>query len=237
MGKTTTMVALYDWFKSNDLESYALDLDDENKKHGSFQFWVPNAKKVRVREKDGFDVFLDAIDASDAPVILADLKAGMGVTTFQWFKEMAESVSAYVDFTMLSVVTPDISTISGLIEWAQELQDMVDYAIYLNPIGDNEATFAEWENTPTAKKFRELANPVVARIPSIQPDLMTLLRKTGTTIHQAADRAHEQEELKSTRWTIRSQAARRGFDEAFEATKEHLLPKLEAEAPKKGKKA
>ena len=224
VGKTLAITSLYYYLTSKGVPVYPMDLDDENKDHGSFQFWVPDAKKVRVRERDGLDVFLEAIDKSVAPVILVDLGARMGTTTFEWFKDVASAVSTEVDFTMVSAITSDISTVTGLIEWGSTLKGSVQYVVLKNPMSDPDSTFVGWDESESAEKFRKAAKPLVATLPSIHPDLMTLLRSHGISLYQAAKREHNVEDLKSTRWTFRSQGAWRQMEAAFDATNAYLLP-------------
>src|SRR5438105_7946465 len=108
VGKTVVMVALAEWFKSNEIPVKLLDLDTENKARGSLtHFFGGNVPKVNIHTPAGLDAFVDHL--SDGPsVVLADMGAGSGQVTYDWFDKMYPDVAmAGIAFTAVGVVTTD----------------------------------------------------------------------------------------------------------------------------------
>ncbi len=88
VGKTGVMVAVAEWFTANEIPAKLLDLDTENKARGSLtHFFGGNVPKVNIHTPAGLDAFVDHL--SDGPaVILADMGAGSGQVTYDWFEKM-----------------------------------------------------------------------------------------------------------------------------------------------------
>src|SRR6266481_155408 len=108
VGKTGVMVALAEWFNANEVPVKLLDLDTENKAHGSLtHFFGGNVPKVNIHTPAGLDSFVDQL-ADGPPVILADMGAGAGQVTYDWFETMYPDVcDAGTVFTAIGVVTAD----------------------------------------------------------------------------------------------------------------------------------
>ncbi len=106
VGKTSVMAALAEWFDLNQIPATLLDLDTENKTRGSLtHFFGCSIPKVNIHTPAGLDAFIDHL-ADGAPVILADMGAGSGQITYEWFERMYPDVAdAGIGFTTLGVVT------------------------------------------------------------------------------------------------------------------------------------
>src|SRR5438105_15843841 len=108
VGKTGVMVAMAEWFNANEIPVKLLDLDTENKARGSLtHFFGGNVPKVNIHTPAGLDAFVDHL--SDGPaVILADMGAGSGQITFDWFEKMYPGeADAAIAFTAIGVVSAD----------------------------------------------------------------------------------------------------------------------------------
>jgi len=108
VGKTSVMTGLAEWFCENDIPVKLLDLDTENKSRGSFaHFFHGEVPKVNINTPAGLDAFVDELTAGP-PVILADMGAGAGQVTYDWFERMYPDVSeAGIVFTAIGVVGND----------------------------------------------------------------------------------------------------------------------------------
>src|SRR6185312_17323372 len=93
VGKTGVVVALAEWFQSNEIPVTLLDLDTENKARGSLKhFFNGTVTKVDVHTPAGLDAFVDHL-GSGTPIILADMGAGAGQVAVGWFDSMYEDVA------------------------------------------------------------------------------------------------------------------------------------------------
>ena len=82
-------------------------LDTENKARGSLtHFYGGRVPKVNIHTPAGLDAFVDQL-ADGAPVILADMGAGSGQVTHDWFEKM------YPDVADVGIV-PDSGTAAKL---------------------------------------------------------------------------------------------------------------------------
>src|SRR5215472_7002630 len=116
VGKTGVMVALAEWFHENDIPVKLLDLDTENKARGSLtHFFGGNVPKVNIHTPAGLDAFVDHL--SEGPlVILADMGAGSGQVTYDWFDKMYPDVAeAHIAFTAVGVVTSDPASVESVL--------------------------------------------------------------------------------------------------------------------------
>jgi cellulose biosynthesis protein BcsQ len=63
VGKTGVVVALAEWFESNEIPVTLLDLDTENKARGSLKhFYDGTVTKVNIHTPSGLDAFVDHLD-------------------------------------------------------------------------------------------------------------------------------------------------------------------------------
>src|SRR6266516_4004415 len=102
VGKTGVMTGLAEWFEANQIPVKLLDLDTENKARGSLtHFFVGRVPKVNIHTSAGLDSFVDHL-ADGSPVILADMGAGSGQITYDWFEKMYPDVTdAGIVFTTI----------------------------------------------------------------------------------------------------------------------------------------
>src|SRR5262249_34661330 len=88
VGKTSLMTALAEWFDANQIQLQLLDFDSENKARGSLtHFFGERAPKVNIHTPSGLDAFVDQL-VDGRPVIVADMGAGAGQVTYDWFDKM-----------------------------------------------------------------------------------------------------------------------------------------------------
>jgi len=155
VGKTGVMVALAEWFATNEIPVTLLDLDTENKARGSLKhFFNGTVTKVNIHTPAGLDAFVDHLDGG-TPIILADMGAGAGQVAADWFESMYEDVAAMgVRFTAVGVVTPDPASVESVLAWASRLQDRVEYVVVENATSAL-ADFTYWRSTEQASRFRE----------------------------------------------------------------------------------
>ena len=127
VGKTSVMTGLAEWFVENEIPVTLLDLDTENKARGSLaHFFGEQSPKVNIHTPAGLDAFVDRL-ADGAPVILADMGAGAGQVTYDWFERMYPDVrEAGIGFTAIGVVTSDPASVESVLAWAARLQNRVE---------------------------------------------------------------------------------------------------------------
>jgi hypothetical protein len=223
VGKTSVVTLLAEWFDLNEIPVTLLDLDTENKARGSLRhFFGSRAPKVNIHTPAGLDTFVDRL--TDSPVILADMGAGAGQITHNWFDRMYPDVTeAGIVFTMMGIVTPDPASVESVLAWADRLQNRVQYLIIENSITEH-ADFAYWRQSCQAKQFQDIFKPAVISMDYRLPDLENATRNHGVTLGHVASRATNVAELQRASLVMRAQSYRRRMFREFETVKELLLP-------------
>jgi MinD-like ATPase involved in chromosome partitioning or flagellar assembly len=224
VGKTGVMVALAEWFETNDIPVTLLDLDTENKARGSLKhFFNGTVTKVNIHTPAGLDAFVDHLEGG-AEIILADMGAGAGQVAWDWFQAMHDDVAATgVRFTAVGVVTPDPASVESILAWASQLQDRVQYVVVENATSAL-ADFTYWRSTEQAKRFRDAFSPTVLQMEFRLAQLENPVRQHGIKLGDVAAKKASVNELKRASLIMRAQSYRRRLFSEFDRTKEMFLP-------------
>ena len=200
VGKTSVMTGLAEWFEENQIPVTLLDLDTENKACGSLtHFFGGRVPKINIHTPAGLDAFVDHL-AEDAPAILADMGAGAGQVTHDWFDKMYPDVAeAGVVFTAIGVVTSDPASVESVLNWAAALQDRVDYVIVENNLTEH-ADFTYWRESDQAEEFRKRFQPAIIRLDCRLADLENAARNYGVTLGQVAAGPPPYPSCRKPRW-------------------------------------
>ena len=224
VGKTSIMTGLAEWFDSNQIPVQLLDLDTENKARGSLtHFFGGRVPKINIHTPAGLDAFIDHL-SDGAPLILADMGAGAGQVTYEWFDRMYPDVSeSGVAFTAIGVVTADPASVESVLAWAARLQNKVMYLIVENSITEH-ADFIYWNESEQARQFKEVFQPAVIRMDYRLAELENAARNHGLTLGDIATRTNRTVELQKASLVMRAQSYRRRMFGEFDKVKELLLP-------------
>jgi MinD-like ATPase involved in chromosome partitioning or flagellar assembly len=224
VGKTSVMTGLAEWFRENEIPVKLLDLDTENKARGSLtHFFRGEVPKVNIHTPAGLDAFIDEL-TDGPPVILADMGAGAGQVTYDWFDNMYEDVTeAGIVFTAIGVVTADPASVESVLAWASTLQRRTAYLIVENCVSEH-GDFTYWRESQQARRFQEIFSPTIMRMDYRLPDLENATRNHGVTLGDVAMRATGAPELQKASLVMRAQSYRRRMFAEFDKVKELLLP-------------
>jgi len=224
VGKTSVMTGLAEWFEENEIPMNLLDLDSENKSRGSLaHFFGARAPKININTPAGLDAFVDHL-ADGAPVMLADMGAGSGQITHDWFERMYPDVAdAGIVFTAIGVVTADPASVESVLAWAARLQKRVAYLIVENSVAEH-TDFKYWHESDQAQQFQKVFEPAVIHLDYRLPDLENASRNHGVTLGQIAGRTTNALELQKASFVMRAQSYRRRMFAEFDRVKELLLP-------------
>jgi MinD-like ATPase involved in chromosome partitioning or flagellar assembly len=224
VGKTAFMASLADWFDENQIPAQLLDLDTENKSRGSlWHFYGERAPKVNIHTPSGLDAFVDYI-SEGTPIVIADMGAGAGQITADWFNRMFPSVAgAGIAFTAIGIVTDDPASVESILGWAAKLQKRVAYLIVKNSTSQH-SNFNYWDDSDEAIHFMEAFSPAVIQMDFRLPELENAARNHGATLGEIAKRETDAVELKKASLVMRAQSYRRQLFSEFEKVKELLKP-------------
>lgn len=218
VGKTGVIVALAEWFNSNEIPVKLLDLDTENKARGSLtHFFGGNVPKVNIHTPAGLDAFVDHL--SDGPaVILADMGAGSGQVTYDWFEKMYPDVAEVgIAFTAIGVVTADPASVESVLAWAKRLQHRVLYLIVENSVTEH-SDFTFWREAKQALQFQEVFKPAVIGMDYRLADLENGARRYGVTLGDVSTRKNTCSNESLLRTIMKSSPKRYAMGVAISAT-------------------
>lgn len=226
VGKTTVATAIADFYTARGIAATLFDCDTENKTRGSLSHYYPAAGKLDIRTERGLDQFIDAALSADSPVALADLAAGSGRDTFQWFDTMFEGLAATdgIRFTAVATITSAASSVESLFSWAEALRDRVRYLVVKNHVAGDD--FGYFERTEPGRAFIAQAQPSVIELKARAREIQAELDNRGLTAAQAmsADAARRGPILNGGTARIRAEAYARQIDTALESARQLLLP-------------
>ena len=225
VGKTTVATAIADFYAARGIAATLFDCDTENKQRGSLSHYYPNAGKLDIRTERGLDQFVDAALSADALVALADLAAGSGRDTFQWFDTMFDGLGeAGVRFTAVATITSAASSVESLFTWAEALQDRVSYLVVRNHVAGDD--FGYLERTEPGRAFMAQARPIVSELTARAREIKTELDTRGLSAAQAmsADANRRGPLLHGGTARVRAQAYAHQVDTALESAHAILLP-------------
>ena len=224
VGKTSVMTGLAEWFQENGIPVKLLDLDTENKARGSLtHFFGGQVPKVNIHTPAGLDAFVDEL-TDGPPVILADMGAGAGQVTYDWFDKMYSNVTeAGIAFTAVGVVTADPASVESVLAWASRLGDRTAYLIVENSITEH-TDFRYWRESEQALMFQREYSPSVLQMDYRLPILENATRNHGVTLGAVASRLTDAPELQKASLVMRAQSYRRRMFAEFDKVKDLLLP-------------
>jgi len=157
-------------------------------------------------------------------VILADMGAGAGQVTYDWFDKMYPDVAeAGVVFTAIGIVTSDPASVESVLTWAARLQRRVAYLIIENSLREH-ADFTYWRESDQSQQFQKVFQPAVIPMDYRLPELENATRNHGVTLGEVASRTTNVPELRRASLVMRAQSYRRRMFQQIKQVKELLLP-------------
>ncbi len=225
VGKTTVASAVADYYAARGIAATLFDCDTENKQRGSLRHFFPSAEKLDIRAERGLDRFVDIALAAETPVALADLAAGSGRDTFQWFDTMFDGLAAAgVGFTAVATITSAASSVETLFTWANALGNRARYLVVKNHLAGDD--FGYFEDTEPGRAFLAQAEPIVIDLKARAREIQTELDNRGLTAAQvaSADAARRGPLLNGGTARVRADAYARQIDAALDSARPLLLP-------------
>ena len=222
VGKTEIAVNLATWYQSQGIKPRLLDFDVENTEKSGFQSFMPQAEKLDIHAPGALDHFFEACECDDS-VVLADMGAGAGASTFDWFEKMFEDSAAMnIRFTAVGVTTNDPGAVISILQWADKLRRRADYLIVLNAMRVTDESFDYWNDEPSVAKFVELCNPHVMQVDARVPDFQTELRNEEITLADVIEGKGDSPYFKKTMQIVRARRYQRNLYRGFDAAAEIL---------------
>jgi MinD-like ATPase involved in chromosome partitioning or flagellar assembly len=113
------------------IEPYLIDADDEN---ATLSRFFPHALKIEPKRIKSYDLIIDIAEKGEHPLIMVDLKAGVGNAMLQWvadipFEELAE---IGISIVCIGVITSSPDSVSSFLKWVDFLGKRVKYLVVRN---------------------------------------------------------------------------------------------------------
>lgn len=230
-GKSTFLRYLITWLLEALIVPLLLDCDDENSTLSRF---FPDARRIVPRRTKSYDALVSLAESGEHPLIIADLKAGVGMDMISWFSDVPfeELKEIGVSMACIGVITSSPDSVSSLLRWVDALGKKVQWAVVRN-LKDSDATglipedvvFPEYDQTKQALEFRRRYKPTEFVLPGLDPEYQGELERVNMTIRDVLARGPNVPE-QLTPLMVRSKL--RNYQAAlyaqFEKHKDLLLP-------------
>ncbi len=230
-GKSTALRFLITWLQDAGIEPFLIDADDENSTLSRF---FPQALKVEPRRTKSYDVIMNLAETGAHPIIIVDLKAGVGYEMLDWFADVPfeELKEIGVSMVCVGVITSSPDSVGSVLRWVDFLGKQVQYLIVKN-LKDSDASrveadsipFPEYDRTKQALEFRKRYKPAEVLMRGLDPEYQCELEKFNLTIRDVLARRPGVPDL-LTPLIVRSKL--RNYQASlyaqFDAVKELLLP-------------
>jgi MinD-like ATPase involved in chromosome partitioning or flagellar assembly len=230
-GKSTFLRFPITWLQDAGIEPYLIDADDEN---ATLSRFFPTALKIEPKRIKSYDLIIDIAEKGEHPIILVDLKAGVGNAMLQWvadipFEELAE---IGIEIVLIGVITSLPDSVSSFLKWVDFLGKRVKYLTVRN-LKDSDAAgldpksveFPEYDATREALEFRRGYKPAEIILPGLDPEYQAELERCNLTIRDVLAK-HPRVTLALSSLIVRSKL--RNYQAAIyaqlEANKNLLLP-------------
>ena len=230
-GKSTFLRYIATWLQENGIDPYLIDADDEN---GTLKRFFPEAAVIEPRRRKAYDAIVNLAESSQHPLMLLDLKAGVGFDMLNWFADVPFDELKAIDVSMVcvGVVTSSPDSVSSLLRWVNFLGKRVNYLVVKN-LKDSDSweqkpedvLLPEYDKTKQALEFRRLYKPAEIVLPALDPEYQSELERLNLTIRDVlAKHPNTPPALNSliVRAKLRNYQAR--LYTAFSAHKDLLLP-------------
>ena len=228
VGKTEVLNCLIDWYRQQGHSPITLDFDIENANKSGLQNFFPDATKLDVHREGTLDEFFDICGESSTGLVVADLGAGAGEVTYQWFDEAFEDAEEEgILFTSIGVTTEDAGAVQSLLTWGARLQDRVDYLIVLNEQQNPRSDFKYWNAEPKVAEFKKIFSPKVMTMDSRIQEFQAELRNQSGTLQKVIEGEIDTDFFRRTKNRIRAKRYQRGLYQGFDEASSILLPPAE----------
>jgi len=182
-GKSTVVRFLITYLREHGYEPLLLDMDTETKTLSRF---FPEAEQIEIRKESSNDVLIERLlDGNN--LIIADLKAGTGRDTLQWWKDVPFDSNELnnVKFICLGSITSSPDSIQTFLNWVGELKDKVTYVVFKNEKDGD--TFPDYGTSDESTNFRSDYLPIEINIPRIDEEYMSELERLNLTISEVLE--------------------------------------------------
>ena len=229
VGKTEVALSLATWLREHKDHPLLLDFDIENTNKSGLQSFYPEAEKINLHQHSSLDEFFRVCQRADTDIVLADMGAGAGEATFNWFNEAFDAAADMdIAFTAIGVTTNDAGSVQSILKWATELRDRVDYVIVLNEMHSPRCGFEYWHQAADAfvTKMRPSVMTMSARVEEFQAEV----RNQCVTLAQIIEGDVESDYFRYIKNLVPAKRYQRQLFTGFEEAAAILLPSN----PKKG---
>jgi len=187
-GKSTFIRFPISWLQDAGVEPYLIDADDEN---ATLSRFFPQALKIEPKRIKSYDLIIDIAEKGEHPLIMVDLKAGVGNAMIQWVSDLPfiELAELGISFVFIGVITSSPDSVSSFLKWVDFLGRRVKFAVVRN-LKDSDAIgldpksieFPEYDSTREALEFRRRYKPAEIIMPGLDPEYQAELERCNLTI-------------------------------------------------------
>jgi hypothetical protein len=186
-GKSTILRFFITYLRGNGFEPSLLDMDNESR---TLSRYFPEAEQIEMKKTSSNDILIRKVVTEGKKLVIADLKAGTGKDTLEWWKDVPFEDLPDVKFICIAAITSSPDSVRSVLNWADELQDKVSYVICKNCKDGDE--FNDY-GADRALIFRNEYNPIHILMPELDAEYMAPLERSNLTVAEALEADGEPE--------------------------------------------
>jgi hypothetical protein len=184
VGKSEMAKAVADYYRQQGIEIRMFDGEIEQKTGGMLSSYFSEARRIDITTPAQFDEALRSCKPGE--VTLLDLGAATGPLMKAWFQRVGPRLQkSKIRCTLIAPITASQSSVAALFDWANFLQDQVQWIIVKNEVVGTD--FAFYDFTPQGKQFRELYTPRHITLKLRWDILLNELQARSLTVLQAQE--------------------------------------------------
>ena len=180
-GKSAAIRFLVTYLREQGFNPLLLDMDDEN--HTLSRFF-PEAQRVEIKKLSSNDVLVKTVLEGEE-LVIADLKAGVGRGTLDWWLGLPFDKLSDIKFVCLASITSSPDSVQSFFNWAAALKNQVTYLICKNEKDGD--ICPDYEKSAEGIRFHESAeNLHEVTIPLLE-EYMPELERLNLTISEVIE--------------------------------------------------
>lgn len=230
VGKTEVAIGLASWLHERGLRPLLLDFDVENTNKSGLQNFYPKAEKFDVHQHGNLDEFFRVCQTPDIDVVLADMGAGAGGTTYHWFDDAFDLArDMNIEFTAVGVTINDAGSVQSILKWASHLADKVNYLVVLNEMHHPHNAFEYWHDAADVERFMKTFSPNVMTMSARVEEFQAELRNQTLTLEKVIRGDVSSDFFRYIKNLVRAKKYQRNLFEGFDAATDILVPRKASE--------
>ena len=229
VGKTSFAAMLIHSLRKTGLRVKVYDFDVENKENSGLQYYIEDAEKHNINDEGSLDKTTNIVNTDEYDIVVIDCQAAAGIQTFEWFEDVAQdAIDDGVKFVSMGIIDEDVSSLTSVLSWTNELKDSCDFLYVLNEKKQRKAPFLAYRKEKAVDLIKSAHNVHEIVFKHRIEEIENAMRNSGNTPYSVVAGAGKKY-LAEPHVIRRCKGLVRDFEEQMEGVYEFLGIKFDDE--------